>query len=86
MSDTNDCDADSTGGTSRDAAPFGLDLGPEPDADADTARHFCGHVEEYDDAPDECTIFPRVPSEDLPRTTAWLTAQEGSYLSLEENR
>jgi hypothetical protein len=84
MPDTNDCDTDATGERAQDAVPFGLDLGPEPDTEA--AIHFCGHVEEYDDAPDEYTIFPRVPSEDLPRTTAWLTAQEGSYLSLEEYR
>jgi hypothetical protein len=84
MSDTNDCDSDAGRGTAWDAVPFGLDLGPESDADG--ATHFCGHVEEYDDAPDECTIFPRVASEDLPRTTAWLTAQEGSFRSLEECR
>lgn len=84
MSDTKDCDSDTVEGTGQDAAPFGLDLGPEPDTAA--ALYFCGHVEEYDDAPDECTIFPRVPSDELPRTTAWLTAQEGSYLSLEESR
>lgn len=84
MSDTKDCDSGTVGETGQDAAPFGLDLDPEPDGDA--ALYFCGHVEEYDDAPDECTIFPRVPTEDLPRTTAWLTAQEGSYLSLEEHR
>ncbi|AUV80676.1 hypothetical protein C2R22_02575 [Salinigranum rubrum] len=83
MTDTNDCDTDAVG-KGRDAAPFGLDLGPEPDADAET--HVCGHLEEYDDAPDEYTIFPRVASEELPRTTAWLTAQEGSYLSLDEYR
>ena len=84
MSDTTDCDTDWSRTESQDAVPFGLDLGPVPDADGET--HFCGHVEEYDDAPDECTIFPRVASEDLPRTTAWLTAQEGSFRSLEECR
>lgn len=84
MPDTNDCDTDAAGGAAWDAVPFGLDFGPVPDAD--DATHFCGHVEEYDDAPDEYTIFPRVASEDLPRTTAWLTAQEGSFLSLEEHR
>lgn len=84
MSDTTDGDIDSGVGESRDAAPFGH--GPGPDPGTDTGFTLDGHVERYDDAPDECTIFPRVPSEDLPRTTAWLTAQEGSYLSLEENR
>jgi hypothetical protein len=84
MSDTTDRDADSTGGASRNAEPFGLDLGPPPASDAGFALH--GHVEQYDDAPDECTIFPHTASAELPRTTAWVTAEEGSYCSLENSR
>ena len=84
MSDTTDGDVDSDRGQSRDAAPFGLDSGPEPDVGSDFTLD--GHVERYDDAPDECTIFPRSASPEFPRTTTWLTAQEGSYCSLEENR
>jgi hypothetical protein len=32
----------------------------------------------YDDAPDECTIFPEDVSEEQ-RTTAWITARGGSF-------
>jgi hypothetical protein len=84
MSDTTDCDADAVPRTGRSVDPFGLDLDPALDPDAGFALH--GHVEEYDDAPDECTIFPRTASADLPRTTAWLTAEEGSYCSLDDAR
>lgn len=39
----------------------------------------------YDDAPDECTIHPKtVP--DGQRTTAWISAKEGSFFSLVEYR
>jgi hypothetical protein len=40
-------------------------------------------VAPYDDAPDECTIFPAGISEDELLTT-WISAQEGSYVSLDE--
>ncbi|KAB1194811.1 hypothetical protein GJR96_06970 [Haloferax sp. MBLA0076] len=40
-------------------------------------------VAPYDDAPDECTIFPAGLSEDELVTT-WISAQEGSYVSLDE--
>ena len=42
-------------------------------------------VVEYDDAPNECTIYP----EDVPewdRMTTWITATEGSYVELAERR
>ncbi|RDZ64012.1 hypothetical protein C5B90_12985 [Haloferax sp. Atlit-12N] len=42
-------------------------------------------VAPYDDAPDECTIFPAGLSEDELLTT-WLSAQEGAYVSLAEMR
>ena len=39
------------------------------------------HVERYEDAPDECTIYPGdVAGEEL--VTHWLSAAEGSYVSL----
>ena len=84
MSDTSDCDSDAIRGTAPDAEPFGLDLGPAPVTDTGFGLH--DHVEEYDDAPDECTIFPRIASTDFPRTTTWVTAKEGSYLSLDDAR
>jgi hypothetical protein len=43
-------------------------------------RHFDSKIVEYDDAKDECTIFATDASEDR-QTTAWLSAQEGSYVS-----
>ncbi|WP_380679649.1 DUF7511 domain-containing protein [Salinigranum sp. GCM10025319] len=86
MSDTTDCDADAVPKTGRRADPFGLDLDLDPASGPDADFALQGHVEEYDNAPDECTIFPRTASADLPRTTAWLTAEEGSYCSLEDAR
>jgi hypothetical protein len=84
MSDTSDRESDAAQGMAPDAEPSGLDLGLAPAADTDFGLH--DHVEEYDDAPDECTIFPRTASADFPRTTTWVTAKEGSYLSLDDAR
>lgn len=42
-------------------------------------------IEEYEDAPDECTILPRVDSQPVSKAT-WVTAREGSYLALEDAR
>jgi hypothetical protein len=90
MSDTTDCDADTAWGAGWNADPFefdldlDFDLGLAPVFDADFVLH--ARVEQYDDAPDECTIFPRVASSEFPRTTTWLTAQEGSYVSLDDAR
>lgn len=39
-----------------------------------------GTVVRYDDEPDECTLHPPEPT-DRERTTAWITAKEGSYVS-----
>lgn len=40
-------------------------------------------VAPYDDAPDECTIFPAgLPEEKL--MTTWISAEEGSFVSLDE--
>ena len=84
MSDTTDGNTDSGSGPRQEQTPFGLDLGPEPAVDLGFSLD--GHVERYDDAPDECTIFPRTATAEFPRTTTWLTAQEGSYCSLDEHR
>ncbi|WP_416840310.1 hypothetical protein [Haloferax sp. DFSO52] len=40
-------------------------------------------VAPYDDAPDECTIFPTGLSE-AELLTTWISAEEGSYVSLDE--
>ncbi|MFC7130850.1 DUF7511 domain-containing protein [Haloferax chudinovii] len=42
-------------------------------------------VAPYDDAPDECTIFPAGLTDDELLTT-WLSAQEGGYVALAEMR
>lgn len=39
-------------------------------------------IVEYEDAPDECTIYPRGVSGGA-RTTTWISAKEGSYVDLE---
>ena len=42
-------------------------------------------VEEYDDGTDECTIYPaNATATELP--TTWVSAEEGSFVSLEEMR
>ena len=48
-------------------------------------EQFRAAVVDYDDAPDECTIYPRTVSE-RQRTTAWITAREGSFHPLIEMR
>lgn len=39
-------------------------------------------VVEYEDAPDECTIFPQHVS-GMERMTTWISAEEGSYVDLD---
>jgi len=60
----------------------------EPDADDDrplSSRRYVARVETYDDAPDECTIYPEdADADELP--TTWVSAESGSYVSLEEMR
>ncbi|WP_232700438.1 DUF7511 domain-containing protein [Halobacterium wangiae] len=41
-------------------------------------------VEEHDDAPDECTIYPDSDSRRL--LTEWVSAEAGSFVSLDEMR
>lgn len=43
-------------------------------------RMLAATVVSYDDQPDECTIHPPEPT-DSERTTAWITAKEGTYVS-----
>jgi hypothetical protein len=50
--------------------------------DADT---YAAAVVPHDDAPDECTIFPVDVTEDRLVTT-WVSAAEGSFVSLAEMR
>lgn len=43
-------------------------------------RHVDAKIAEYEDAPDECTIYATDAETDR-RTTTWLSAQEDSYYS-----
>jgi hypothetical protein len=52
-------------------------VGPDPDVDA--------AIVERDDGLDELTISP-ADVEGFERMTTWITAREGSYVSLEEMR
>ncbi|MWV65459.1 hypothetical protein GRS48_11620 [Halorubrum sp. JWXQ-INN 858] len=38
-------------------------------------------IVKYDDGPDECTLHPTDPTESQ-RLTEWLTAKQGTYVSL----
>lgn len=46
---------------------------------------FQSKVVRYDDAPDECTIYPKHAPEDR-KMTAWITAREGSFCSVQSHR
>ena len=48
-------------------------------------RLFQSKVVTYDDAPDECTIYPKRVREDR-KTTAWITAREGSFCAVQSRR
>ena len=56
---------------------------PEAHIAPATDMEYTAIVAPYDDAPDECTIFPEGLTEDEVLTT-WISAQEGSYVSLDE--
>jgi len=43
------------------------------------------HVEPYDGAPDECTIYP-VGLDDVELVTSWISAREGSYVDVSTMR
>lgn len=68
-----------------------LDVDPpadDPDAAGEQTAHsrrYVARIVTYDDAPDECTIFPAdADADELP--TTWVSAEAGSYVSLEEMR
>jgi hypothetical protein len=52
--------------------------------DCDPAPGVIAVVEEYDDGPDECTIYPDGDTRRL--LTEWISAEEGSFVSLDEMR
>jgi hypothetical protein len=54
-------------------------------AQSDSAPDLASAVERYEDAPDECTIYPVGVSEDELVTT-WITAREEHFVALEAMR
>lgn len=43
-------------------------------------------VEEHEDRPNECTLFPVDPPSRIALMATWITAREGSYLDLRSMR
>lgn len=57
---------------------------PEP-GESGVEDVFRAVVEQYEDRPDQCTIYATAAS-DLERMTTWITAREGSYFPLDNCR
>ena len=55
---------------------------PAPVADGDA---LVATVVSYDDAPDECTLYP-VGATEQELLTCWISAESGSYLALADAR
>lgn len=68
---------------SRPALPD--ELTADPDADGPTPHPFASVVVSHDDGPDECTVYPVDVTEDE-LLTRWITAEEGSYVSVHRMR
>ncbi|SEP21566.1 hypothetical protein SAMN04487948_12223 [Halogranum amylolyticum] len=58
---------------------------PAPDSFPHPAAEYRAEITEYDDSPDECTVYP-ADAEEWELMTRWITAREGSYVDLEEMR
>jgi hypothetical protein len=48
-----------------------------------TTTDYRAIVEQYDDEPDQCTIFP-VETEDMDRSSSWVTAKAPGFVDLAE--
>jgi hypothetical protein len=84
MDTTRHFTGDVTDATNDAAVPVPADGRFGPRLAASTPRYDAAVVA-YDDEPDECTIYPTDASDDELVTT-WISAKEGSYVSLEEAR
>lgn len=58
---------------------------PTDESQADGPGELTAVVVEYDGEPDECTLYPAEASDDA-LVTEWITAEEGSYVELDEMR
>ncbi|WP_459192271.1 DUF7511 domain-containing protein [Halosimplex sp. J119] len=56
-----------------------------PAVDADDAPTLTAEIIDPSDGPAECTIFP-LDGSDTELVTQWITAREGSFVSLAERR
>ena len=54
-------------------------------SETDQFAAFAAAIVTYEDAPDECTIYPEDVSTGQ-RQTTWITAKEGSFCSARERR
>lgn len=52
--------------------------------DDSTPEVLDARVVEYEHGPDECTIFPRDETQTIGEATRWISAAEGSYVSLDD--
>jgi len=58
---------------------------PTEESPSDRPSGLRAVVEEHDERPDECTLFPR-GADDEALVTEWITAEEGSYVNCDEMR
>lgn len=68
-------------------APTNADDGTPPTADESSSDRcdLTAVVVEHDSRSDECTLYPRGASDET-LVTEWMTAEEGSYVRLDEMR
>jgi hypothetical protein len=71
--------------TDTDADPVGAEAFDPTDGVDESRNAYAASVVPYDDAPDECTIFP-VDAAEADLVTTWISAAEGSFVALDEMR
>lgn len=70
---------------SRGSIDHGTNRGGGPPDPPDPAAEMAAEIVVAEDAPAECTIFPRGVA-GFERTTTWISAEEGSFVSLADTR
>ncbi|UPW01416.1 hypothetical protein M0R88_04765 [Halorussus gelatinilyticus] len=66
-------------------SPNADDCAPTDDPPSDRPADLRAVVEERDDRPDECTLYPP-DADDEALVAEWITAEEGSFVDLDEMR